>query len=125
MARTKAARQHYPQQVTYITTRKITAADDGVTVPFNAKIPAGSLILKPLSGFMVNVAFDDSTVVDIGPDSNGDLWATDLVTTTVTFVPIDEAVTMYVSADTQPVLTATGGTVTVGEGYGVIAYIKV
>lgn len=125
MARTKAARQHYPQQITYIKTRLVTAADDAVVIPFDAKIPAGSLIIKPLSGFMVNVAFDGTTVVDIGPDTNDDLWATDLVTTAIAFVPFDEAVTMYVSADTQPILTATGGTVTVGQGYGVIAYIKV
>lgn len=125
MARTKAARQNYTQQIQYLKTRVVTAADDAVVVYFDGQIPAGSLIIKPLSGFMVNVAFDGTTVVDIGPTTNDDLWATDLVTTSIAFVPFDEAVTMYVSADTQPILTATGGTVTVGSGYGVIAYIKV
>ena len=125
MARTKAARQTYNQQIHYVRTRKITFADDGVAVETDNKIPAGSLIIKPLSGFMVNVAFDGSTVVDAGPTTNDDLWATDLATGTVTFVPFDEAVSMYVSDDVQPIFTATGGTVTVGEGYGVVAYIKV
>lgn len=124
MARTKSARQNLTQQITYVKTRKITFADDGVAVETDAKIPAGSLIIKPMSGFMVNVAFDGSAVVDAGPTTNDDLWATDLATGTVTFVPFDEAVTMYVADEVQPIFTMSGGTVTAGEGYGVIAYIK-
>lgn len=125
MARTRASRQPILQQITYLKTRKITFADDGVAVYFDGQIPAGSLIIKPLSGFQVNVAFDGSGVIDIGPTSNDDLWMTDGSGATVTFVPLDEAVTMYVDADTQPICTMSGGTVTTGEGYGVIAYIKV
>jgi len=124
MARTKAARQNITQQIQYVKTRKITFADDGVAVKTDGMIPAGSLIIKPMSGFQVNVAFDGSAVVDAGPTSNDDLWATDLATGTITFVPFDEAVTMYVSEDTDVIFTMTGGTVSVGEGYGVVAFIK-
>jgi hypothetical protein len=125
MARTKAARLTYNQQIHYVKTRKITSADDGVAVETDNKIPAGCLIIKPLSGFMVNVAFDGSAVVDAGPTTNDDLWATDLATGTIAFVPFDEAVTMEVgTTDVQPIFTMSGGTVTVGEGYGVVAYIK-
>lgn len=125
MTRTKQAVQNITQQITWLKTRLITFADDGVAVEFDGKIPAGSLIIKPISGFMVNVAFDGSGVVDIGPTTNDDLWMTDGSGGTVTFVPLDEAVTMYVDADVQPICTMTGGTVTAGEGYGVIAYIKI
>lgn len=125
MARTKSARQTHNQQIHWLTTRLITFADDGVAVEFDGKIPAGSLIIKPISGFQVNVAFDGSGVIDIGPTSNDDLWMTDGSGATATFVPLDEAVTMYVSEDVLPICTMTGGTVTAGQGYGVIAYIKV
>jgi len=124
MARTRAARQNYFQNIQYVKTRKITFADDGVAVKTDGQLPAGALIIKPMSGFMVNVAFDGSAVVDAGPTTNDDLWATDLATGTVTFVPLDEAVTMAVgTSPVQPIFTMSGGTVTVGEGYGVIAYI--
>lgn len=124
MTRTKSARQATEQVISFVKTRQITAADDGTAVQTDGKIPANSLIIKPMSGFMVNVAFDGSAVVDAGPTSNDDLWATDLATGTITFVPFDEAVTMRVTEDTQPIFTMSGGTVTVGEGYGVVAYIK-
>ena len=124
MTRTIPARELYGQQITFIKTRLITYADDGTAVHCDAKIPAGSLILKPISGFQVNVAFDGSAVVDAGPTSNDDLWATDLATGTIAFVPFDEAVTMYVSEDTDVIFTMSGGTVAAGEGYGVVAYIK-
>ncbi len=125
MTRPTAARQLYTQQLSYVKTRLITFADDGVAVPTDGKIPAGSLIIKPISGFQVNVAFDGSAVVDAGPTTNDDLWATDLATGTITFVPFDEAVTMAVgTSDVQPIFTMSGGTVSVGEGYGVIFYIK-
>jgi len=124
MARTKAARLSTTQQITWLRTREITFADDGVAVEFDGKIPANSLIIKPISGFQVNVAFDGSGVIDIGPSTNDDLWMTDGTGATVTFVPLDEAVTMKVTEDTLPICTMSGGTVTAGSGYGVIAFIK-
>lgn len=125
MARSKPARQTHHQQIHWLKTRLITFADDGVAVEFDGKIPAGSLIIKPISGFQVNVAFDGSGVIDIGPTTNDDLWMTDGSGGTVAFVPLDEAVTMYVTDDTLPICTMSGGTVTAGNGYGVIAYIKI
>lgn len=126
MARTKAARLTHNQQIHYVKTRKITFADDGVAVETDGKIPAGALIIKPISGFQVNVAFDGSAVIDAGPTTNDDLWMTDGSGGTIAFVPLDEAVTMAVgTSDVQPIFTMSGGTVTAGEGYGVIAYIMV
>ena len=88
-------------------------------------IPAGSVILKPISGIAVHVAFDDTTVVDIGTSATGDLYATNLVTTAIGFVPIDEGVTNKVYADTTIVCSfvPAGTSVTVGSASAIIAYI--
>jgi hypothetical protein len=120
------ARQFSLQAVHYLR-KKITYADDGKTVDVGT-IPAGALILKPLSGVMVATAFNGGTTntLDIGPstDSGTDLWATALALGTTTFVPIDEAVSNLVSVDTKvqaKVVSSSGATA--GEGYIVIAYI--
>ncbi len=120
------ARQFSLQAVHYLR-KKITFADDGKTVDVGT-IPAGALILKPLSGVMVATAFNGGTTntLDIGPstDSGTDLWATALALGTTTFVPIDEAVSNLVSVDTkvQAKVVSTAGA-TAGEGYIVIAFI--
>jgi hypothetical protein len=88
-------------------------------------IPAGSVICKPISGVAVHVAFDDTTVVDIGTSATGDLFATNLVTTTIGFVALDEAVTNKVYVDTTLVasLVPAGTSVTVGSASVIVAYI--
>jgi hypothetical protein len=70
-------------------------------------IPAGSVILKPISGVQVNVAFSGtSPVLDIGTAANDDLYGTDLdLDAAVDFVPLDEAVTMKVAVDTELIAT--------------------
>src|SRR5690242_3754491 len=120
------ARQ-YSQQMIHYLRKSITYADDGKTVDVGT-IPAGALVLKPLSGVAVNVAFNGGTTntLDIGPstDAGTNLWATILALGSIAFVPIDEAVTTLVSVDTlvQAKVVSTAGA-TAGEGEIIIAYI--
>jgi hypothetical protein len=120
------ARQ-YPQQMIHYLRKSITYADNGLTVDVGT-IPAGALVLKPLSGVAVNVAFngDTTNTLDIGPstDSGTNLWATILALGTIAFVPLDEVVTMLVSVDTlvQAKVVSTASA-SAGSGEIIIAYI--
>jgi hypothetical protein len=122
-----AARQFHTQQVHYLR-KSITFADDGTTVTVGT-IPAGSLVLKPISGVAVTTVFNAGTtnVADMGPstDSGTDLWATDLALGTLGFIPLDEAVTNLVSVDTivQIAVDLTGTAATTGAAEVVICFI--
>lgn len=119
------ARQYSQQMVHYL--RKAFTFNDAGKVITVGTLPAGALILKPLSGVAVLTAFDSGTnkQIDIGTSANDDLYGTDLSLGTVGFVPIDEAVSALVTADT--VITATpdltGTAATAGQGVIVIAYL--
>lgn len=107
--------------------KKVTFADMASTVSVGT-IPAGALILKPVSGAQVTTAFNSVTtaVLDIGTAADGDLYATDLdIKTAVAFLPLDEAVGFTVSADTEitATLAQTGTAATAGAAEIVIAYI--
>jgi hypothetical protein len=121
------ARLLHTQQVHYLR-KGITFADDGTTVTVGV-IPAGSLILKPLSGVAVTTVFNagSTNVLDVGPstDSGTDLWATDLALGTLAFVPLDEAVTNLVTVETtvQAAVDLTGTAATTGAAEIVICYI--
>lgn len=119
-----AARQ-YPQQMVHYLRKGITYADNGKTVTVGI-LPAGACIIKPMSGVMVNVAFngDTTNTLDIGPSSNTDLWATDLALGSIAHVPLDEGVSMAVSADTtvQAVVTSTDSA-TAGAAEIIICYV--
>lgn len=121
------ARQYTTQQVHYLR-KGFTYADDGSTLTIGT-IPAGSLVLKPISGVAITTAFNAglTNVADMGPstDSGTDLWATDLALGTVGFVPIDEAVTNLVSVDTvvQIAVDLTGTAATTGAAEAIICYI--
>jgi hypothetical protein len=123
---TDPARVLSTQQIHYLR-KKITFADDGKTVTVGT-IPAGALLIKPICGVHVAVAFDGGTTntLDIGPstDSGTNLWATLLALGTIAFVPIDEAVSNVVAVDTvvQAKVVSTASA-TAGVGYIVIAYI--
>jgi hypothetical protein len=113
------------QNVQYLTER-VTFADSGVVKKIGT-IPAGSLILKPLSGLQVQVAFNAGTnnFIDVGTTADDDLYGTDLSGLAVTFVPLDEAVRMDVTSDTTITATVglTGTAATTGIADVVIAYI--
>jgi hypothetical protein len=120
--------RNFNKQMIHYLRKGITFADDGTTVTVGV-IPAGSLIIKPISGVAVTTVFNagSTNVLDIGPstDSGTDLWATDLALGSLAFVPLDEAVTNLVSVDTtvQAAVDLTGTAATTGAAEIVIAYI--
>ena len=102
-------------------------ADDGTAVTVGV-IPAGSMILKPISGVHVNTAFDAGTTntLNVGTSDDDNLYGTLLALGTTTFVPCDEAVGSYlVTADTTITATVvlTGTAATAGSGVVTINYI--
>lgn len=120
------ARDAGTQQVHFI--RKTLGVSDMGKLVKLGTIPAGALILKALSGVQVNTVFNSATttVLDIGSAADGDLYATDLdVKTAAAFVPLDEAVSMVVTADTELTaqLAETGTAATAGSAIVVIAFL--
>jgi hypothetical protein len=126
------ARQYHQQMVHYLR-KTITFANDGQEVTIG-RIPAGSVIIKPMSGVMVHAVFNAATtnVLDIGYNGGAagaiddpDYLATDLALGSLAFVPIDEPVTNRVAVNT--IVTAsvdlTGTAATTGEAEVIICYI--
>ena len=118
------ARQYHQQMVHYLR-KSIVFGDNGTELTVGT-IPAGAVIHPGESGVIVTTAFNAGTsnVLDIGPTSDPDLYATDLALGTLGFVALDEAVDFSVAVDTTivavPVLTGTAATT--GAGVVVIAY---
>lgn len=115
------------QQVVSYLRKKITFADNGVAKVVGT-IPAGALILKPMSGLQVITVFNAGTnnYIDVGTTADDDLFGTDLSGAALAFVPLDEAIGGYrVSADTTITATVglTGTAATTGEAEVVICYI--
>jgi hypothetical protein len=105
----------------------IAYTDNGVAKTIGV-IPAGSLVLKALSGLHVTTVFNAGTnnFIDIGTSADDDLFGTDLSGTTATFVPLDEAVgTFYCAAETTVTVTVglTGTAATTGAAVAFITYI--
>lgn len=125
MAAGSTAREFHTQQIHYLR-KSVTFADNGTAVTVGV-LPAGAQIVKPISGAAVNVAFNAGTtnVIDIGTSADPDFFATNLAAGSIAFVPIDEAVTNLVAADTT--ITATvelaGTAATAGAAEILIAYI--
>ncbi len=90
------------------------------------EVPAGSIIYKSLSGVQATTVFNGTTnTIDIGDDSDPNLYATAISVASTLFVALDESVTTYVSSDT--VITATISpsttTATAGSVEVIIAYL--
>lgn len=119
------ARLYHTDQVHYLA-KDFTYADDGSVLSLGY-LPAGAVIIKPMSGVSVHVAFNAGTtnVLDIGTAANDDLYGTDLALGSIAFVPLDEAVSMTVAADTLVTATVdlTGTAATTGSGTVIIAYV--
>lgn len=119
------ARQYHTQQVHYLC-KAFTFANSGVAVEIGT-LPAGATIIRPISGVQINTAFNAGTtnVIDIGTAADDDLYATDLAGGTVTFVPLDENVSLTVAADTTLIVTysQSGTAATAGAGVAIIAYV--
>lgn len=122
-----APARQYSQQMIHYLRKTITYADNGTTVTIGT-IPSGSVLLKPISGVSVSVAFNGGTTntLDIGPstDSGTNLWMTVGALGSIAFVPLDEAVTNVVSSDTivQCAVVSTAGA-SAGSAEVVICYI--
>jgi hypothetical protein len=120
------ARQ-FQQQLVHYLRKGITFANAGTAVEVGT-IPAGALIMAPTSGWAVTTVFVSTAggvpVLDIGTTTTADLYATDLSSTGLRFLPLDEGVNFTVSADTKIMATlGSSGTVTAGAAEIVIAYI--
>lgn len=117
-------RQLQTQQVHFLR-KGFTFADHGQTVTVGA-VPAGTVLMKPLSGVHISTAFNGAPQkVDIGPstDSGTDLWATALSISAAGFVPFDEAVSNYVSVDTVVQAFVQASAASAGVGQIIIAYV--
>lgn len=90
-------------------------------------LPAGAIIHKATSGVFVNVVTNAGTnnQIDVGTTADDDLYATNLATTTLGFVPLDENVSFKLAADTTitATLDLTGTAATTGDLDVVIAFI--
>lgn len=125
VVRTTPARKTYNQQIHYLR-KNVTFADNGTAVTVGV-IPNGAQIVKPISGVAVSTAFDAGTTntLNIGTSADDNLYATLLAVGATTFVPLDEAVSNLVAADTTITATVvlTGTAATAGSAEVVIAYI--
>ena len=117
----------YSQQMVHYLRKRFLETGGQSTVYTLGTIPAGSVILKPISGVMVNVAATAASnkLMNIGTTANDDLYGTVVSLASIAFVPLDESVSMTVSTDTTltatMALTGTAGTAGVFDV--VIAYI--
>lgn len=107
--------------------RNLTHSADNAVARTIGKIPAGSIILKALSGINVQTVTNAGTNnrIDVGTTADDDLYGTDLSTATAGFVPLDEAVGYRVSVDTTitATLDLTGTAATTGDLDVIIAYL--
>lgn len=119
--------RNFQKQMIHYLRKTVTYANHAVAANVGT-IPAGSVIMPALSGWVVTTAFVSTAggtpVLDIGTTANDDLYATDLSSTATRFVALDESVDFTVSVDT--LITATVGStaaITAGAAEVIIAYI--
>lgn len=123
---TPPARKYHHDMVHYISCL-INFADGASKVYTVGTIPAGSLILKPLSGVHVTQVYNSGTnnLINIGTTLDDDLYGTVLSLTAANFIPLDETIGgNYVTVETT--ITAshalTGTAATTGTGVVIVAY---
>lgn len=116
---------YHTRQIHYLR-KDFTFANAGQVLTVGT-IPAGAVVIKPISGVDVDIAFTAGTnhQLDIGTTANDDLWGTNLELNAIAHVPLDEAVSFKVAAATTITATPdlTGATNTAGSGTVIIAYI--
>lgn len=112
-------------QAVHYLRKTVSYTDDGVAVDVGI-IPAGSTIIKPMSGVAVVTAFNAVTTntLNVGTSADDNLYGTLLAVGAADFVPLDEAVSYRVEADTTITATVvlTGGSESAGEAEVVICY---
>lgn len=112
-------------QAVHYLRKTVAYTDNNVAVDVGI-IPAGSTIIKPMSGVAVVTAFNAVTTntLNIGTSADDNLYGTLLAVGAADFVPLDEAVSYRVEADTTITATVvlTGGSESAGEAEVVICY---
>lgn len=121
---TVPARDAGYQNIQYIR-KDFTFADNGKVLKVGT-LPAGAVIAKAISGVNISTVFNAGTgnVLDVGTSADDDLYGTDIALGTAGLIPLDEAVSLFVAADTAITATVvlTGTAATTGVGQVVIAY---
>ena len=119
------ARTSHHQMIHYLR-KSISFADAGTTVEVGT-IPAGALILYPISGVNVNVAFDGDTTntLDLGVTGTLEKYAGDLALGTVAFVPMDVSTAVRVTSTDETIQAVVVSTASAAAGTAeiVIAFI--
>lgn len=112
-------------QAVHYLRKTVAYTDNNVAVDVGI-IPAGSTIIKPMSGVAVVTAFNAVTTntLNVGTTADDNLYGTLLAVGAADFVPLDEAVSYRVEADTTITATVvlTGGSESAGEAEVVICY---
>lgn len=120
-----AARQLSDQQITYIST-EVTFADNGSPVVVGV-LPAGAVIMQPVSGVTTTTAFDAGTLNDVEVGVTGAIaqYGVLLTMAATDFVPLNQAVDFSVSVDTEIIatVTLTGTAATAGVAIVSVGYI--
>lgn len=119
------ARNDLYQNVQYLR-KRILYTDSATTIKLGT-IPAGSIILAPISGVDVQTVFNAGTNnrINIGITGSTAKYAANSSLATAGFVPMAVAVGHHVDVDTDIILTVdvTGTAATTGEARVFIAYI--
>lgn len=106
--------------------RYFTFANDAQILDIG-NVPAGAILLKPISGVHVIQAFNAGTanVAEIGPSTSTELWGTDLPLGAIGFFPIDEAVSNVVAVGQSLVQVTVDltGTATAGIARAIVCYL--
>jgi hypothetical protein len=119
---TTPARQFQTQQIHFLR-KGFTFADQGTTLTVG-ELPAGSVVLKPLSGINISTTFNGSPQsATLGISGTTNFWATGMSLSAVTFVAAAQTASFFVATDTLVVGTVTATTVTQGVGQFIVAYI--
>jgi len=134
MAVAKPPRQYHHNLVHFMR-KSISYADGTASESTVGVIPAGSVIMKAISGVYVTTAFNSggANTLDIGTnggdtgaDDDADAFGTALALGTANFVPLDVTTGEYlVNFDTNITctLTMTGTAATAGAAEVVVAYV--
>lgn len=115
-------------QLVHYLRKGITYADGGTTVTVGT-IPAGAVIITPMSGVQVNVAFNGNATntLDLGAsdDSGNNNIATLLALGTIGFITIDETTTTKIYAvDTRiDAVVVSTAAASAGTGEIIICYV--
>ena len=118
--------RNFNKQMVHYLRKGVTFADNGTAVTVGV-LPAGAAIVPAISGALVTAAFNAGTTntIDVGSSADPNLYGTALAAGTAGLVPLDEAVSYVVAADTTITATVglTGTAATAGAAEIIIAFV--